>query len=440
MNFFKFREHSCQTNFSTLKLSEIVYHNKHLENDISSEYKKGSLKYLGLDFDNQIELKANYYIGLRWFKWKENDIHHKDVIQVFPKRNIDFETMLVTCLNNSIVANQMEKSYEIFTEEPFIQIEKNSDDLITIFVIIDYLYKIRNIVHKGLKKDFIKITRNLTGKIKGKINVSKTIRRNILQANKTYCSYHIHSIDCLENRILKAGLLIASKYLNQFCSQQKLFDLLNFNRGAFHLVSTQEISPKDFLKVKQSSFYKEYSPALKLARILLSRFGWKINFDISHQEHFIPPFYINMPELFERYCEVKLRETVSSENLMVGYGQHDPSSTTEVKNPELRPDFILPQQNMIIDSKYKYWIEGSDIEALNYKNSRIISRDDLQQVSLYSRHRKILNKLDNSNYPPKLVFIFPHNKGNVDIDFSLLNKEIGNLFEIYSYPLYVPQD
>jgi 5-methylcytosine-specific restriction endonuclease McrBC regulatory subunit McrC len=442
MNFFQFKEHGYQINSSHLKLSDIVNRNKNLQNDISSEYQKGSLKYLGLEFDNNpIEIKANYYIGLRWFEWNEDNITHKDVIQVFPKRIIDFNNMLVTCLNNPIVANHMENSYEIFTEEPFIQIEKSSYDLITPFVIIDYLYKIRDIVHKGLKKDFIVITRNLTGKIKGKINVSKTINRNILQPNKTYCSYHIYSIDCLENRILKAGLLIASKYLIQYSSKQQLFDLLNFVKSAFQLVSKQEISPKDFLKVKESSFYKEYSPALKLARILLSRFGWKINFDISYQKQFIPPFYINMPELFERYCEVKLRETVSNANLMVGYDQHNPSSRTEVKTPELRPDFLLPKQNMIIDSKYKYWIAGNDIESLDYKITKIlINKDDLQQISLYSRHRKILKKLNNNAIPPKLVFIFPHVQGHKTIDFSFVNREVGNLYEIYCYPLTVPQD
>ncbi|MFW6046654.1 MAG: 5-methylcytosine restriction system specificity protein McrC [Candidatus Woesearchaeota archaeon] len=374
MNFFQFKEHGYQIDSSHLKLSDIAHHNKNLQNAISSEYQKGSLKYLGLGFDIQTVLKANYYIGLRWFEWQEDNIFHKDVIKVCPKRTIDFEKMLRECLNDAVVTNHMENSYQIFTDEPFIPIEEPSEDLITPFVIIDYLFKIRNIVHKGLKKDFIKVTQNLNGKIKGKINISKTIKRNIFQTNKTYCSYYIHSIDCLENRILKAGLLIASKYLNHFCSQQNLFDLLNFTQSAFQFVSTEEIRPKDFLKVKQSSFYKEYSPGLKLAKILLSRFGWKINFDVSYQKHFIPPFYINMPELFERYCEVKIRESLSNADLLVGYDQYNPSSKTEVKNPELRPDFLLPKQNMIIDSKYKYWTESiGATTTLNYR----IDKEDL---------------------------------------------------------------
>ncbi len=239
------------------------------------------------------------------------------------------------------------------------------------------------------------------------------------------CSYQINSINCLENRILKTTLLKINSYFKSIhIAEPEMENLLTNALYDFQEVESIEINFPDFSRLHGNPFFKEYKPALELAKIILKRFSYSNNLERLDQTRYTIPFYINMPELFERYCEVLLRSQYK--NVKAGY-QRDGKSETRSGKFKIRPDFLLPDENMIVDSKYKYWLEPQNI-----------SKEDISQLSLYSRHEGILKKLGKNSSRPTLQFIYPKDEGEQNIDFSnSANKKEKEIIDCFRYPLNI---
>lgn len=373
-------------------------------------YEEGDKKYLGLhqEFSSgQLILKSYYYIGCRWF-----DEQKEEYIRISPKKTkdkkqADYLKMFLICLKDPIVSKKMDGCYEIKFNEKWIDIKDNKDE-ITPFLILHFLSVVKKISQKGLKKGYVKVTENLTSKIKGKILIKQTIKHNHFKnrLDKTVCNHQIFTVDCLENRILKTALMQSSKYLHGIDNNDDLSKLLKYNLSSFEMVDSQDVQNSDFVKIKHSPFYKEYKEALKLAQMIFKRLGFTLNSKYSNDSYKIPPFCIDMPELFERYVEVKLREK---------YPEIIDGNREGKFEFNMRPDFLLPSKNMILDAKYKYWYAKAN-EDNDFK-------EDYQQLSLYSRAKNIRKRilLENSNEEANLVFIYPvlqtDNELNLDIEF-----------------------
>jgi 5-methylcytosine-specific restriction endonuclease McrBC regulatory subunit McrC len=374
---------------------------------LTTEPKK---KYLGLHFcfnNNTFEkeIRAFYYVGICWLHPKEH------YLQVNPKiENLDFLKMFMDCLSNPTVAKHFEKSYKIFFDEPLIPINSNKID-ITPLLIAHFLIIIKRICKKGLKKGYVTINKNLSGQIKGKPDIKNNIKRNLAtnRQDKCFCNYQIHTFDCLENRILKSALRQVGKFLFSIPNNKNLISLFNFSKSSFEIVSEIKINSTDFKNIKHSAFYPEYKQALDLAFMIFKRLGYNPQQNDNKLKN-TPPFYIDMPELFERYVETKLRKE-NYKDLKVGYSHNN--SETKSSSWELRPDFLLPKR--IIDAKYKNWY---------IKNTDTDFKDDFQQLALYSRTKKIRNKIEiDENENPELIFIYPMQNGSENIDLENIVEE-----------------
>lgn len=396
--------------------------------EFNNLYEKKDKKYLGLHQEftsGQLVLKSYYYIGYRWI-----DEQREEYIHISPKesngKQADYLKMFLTCLKDPIVSKKMDDCYDIKFNEKWIDTEGDKDEM-TPFLILHFLSVVKKISQKGLKKGYIKVTENLTSKIKGKILLNQTIKHNHFKnrLDKTVCNHQIFTIDCLENKILKTALMQSSKYLQGIDNNDEISKLLKYNLSSFELVGSPDIQSSDFAKIKHSPFYKEYKEALRLAQMIFKRFGFTLNSSYSSNNYKIPPFYIDMPELFERYVEVKLRERYK-DSLVVGYSQKNGNSYTW----GLRPDFIVKSEKLIIDAKYKYWFSNTN------KNNKF--KDDFQQLSLYSREHKIreIIGLKDSNEVATILFIYPKIDGKefIDDNFNLKSdSEVESKFnEIYT--------
>ena len=371
-------------------------------------FKEGNKKYLGLhqEFqDSKIVLKSYYYIGYRWL-----DEEKEEFIRIAPKKynnnkQADYLKMFLECLKDPIVSNHLDETYKIFFNEKWINIDDKQDE-ITPFLILHFLKIVSFISKKGLKKGYIKVQENLTSKIKGRILISKTIKQNFFKnrPDRTVCEHQIFTTDCIENQILKTALLQCGRHLHGI-GDDDISKLLKHNLKSFELVSQKEIFDSDFAKIKHSAFYKEYKEALKLAQMIFKRFGFALNSSRQNASRKIPPFYINMSELFERYTEVYLRK-IYKDKLLPGYGMGNGFKTSV---GELRPDFIVENEKLIIDAKYKYWFDN---------NNNKYFKDDFQQLSLYGRVKEIreIIGLKDSNEIAKILFIYPKTDGKKCID------------------------
>jgi 5-methylcytosine-specific restriction endonuclease McrBC regulatory subunit McrC len=393
-------------------------------------YDKQNPKYLALhqEFDGyEVKLKSYYYIGYRWL-----DEENKEYIHISPKIHngyqADYLKIFLICLKDPIVSKHLDETYKIFFNEKWIEPKSSKNDEITPLLILQFLQIVKNISTKGLKKGYVKVTENLTSKVKGKILINQTIKQNHFKnrVDKTVCNHQIFTVNCLENQILKTALLQCSRNLHGI-NNKEISKLLKLNLNSFELVNSKEVFNSDFAKIKHSPFFKEYKEALKLAQMIFKRFGFNLNSKNTNINHTkIPPFYINMPELFERYVEVKLREKYK-DNLKAGYGM---GKGCKISIGELRPDFVVKNKKLIIDAKYKYWFKQDD------KNSNF--KDDFQQLSLYGRVVKIRDDigLKDSFEEAKILFIYPRidGKESIDDDFEIEN----DFTNIYKFGIKIP--
>lgn len=379
-------------------------------------------KYLGIHQELEagvIKLKSYYFIGYRWFN--EDD---EKYIHIAPKYHqgaqADYLKMLVECLKDPVVSKKLSDSYKIFFQEKWIEIHDEQDE-VTPLLILYFLKIVKNITQKGLKKGYVRVTENLSSKIKGKILINQTIKHNHIKnrLDKTVCNHQVFTVNCLENKILKTALTQCSRNLHGL-NNDDIGKLLKQNINAFELVNTREIFESDFSKIKHSPFYKEYKDALNLAKMIFKRFGFALNSSNKQHYHKIPPFYINMPELFERYVEVQLRK----QYVDIIDGNRDMKFEFD-----MRPDFLLPSKKMILDAKYKYWYDKT-VEDVAFK-------DDYQQLSLYARACKVRQRINLSNHEEAiLLFIYPKIGGEKEIKFDFSDN--GKFRKIHRIGIQIP--
>ena len=387
--------------------------------------------------DNTYLLHTSYFIGIDWLN-KNKDV----AVYVEPKPDsddikIDYMQMLISCIRNSEVASHMKNLYEIKFNEGFIEIEHRKD-LLTPLLVVHFLNLLKIIVRKGLKKSYYKIERNLNSKIKGKVNISQTIKENILKNKplKTVCQYNEFGFNNIENRLLKHTLLFVKKYLSIFPNfsafSKDIMPIFNYCLPAFHEVD-ENIEIKSIKGLKTNVFYKEYSEAIRLANLILKRFQYNIkNIEDQSKKVKIPPYWIDMAELFERYCEIKLRKIFEPEDIKVGYSYGE-GNDIRSSIGSIRPDFIV--KGIVIDAKYRLlYLNGWD-------------KDNMAQLSLYSRNKEIRARASlQNNEEPKIVFLYPSISSKEDCsidDIQTLDKlgkdyKSEDFYETYKIPIQLP--
>ena len=386
--------------------------------------KKGEAIYPFLLWVSQehITLKTDYYVGVDWLIGEE-------YIYVAPKMNhreegveINFLKMLLEIYTSDIEVKHTQDLIKIYWKEPQITIEQQKDFL-TPFLVIQFLQLLKRIVRKGLKKSYYKEEENLCSRIKGKIQIGKHLKQNVFKNKLTshICQYQAFGVDSIENRFLKKVLQFVISFKNThstlFVGNEAAIDeLITYCTPYFELIS-EEFNVENLKNITINPFFKKYKEAIEIGKHILKRFSYNIT-ETTQQKVAIPPFWIDMPKLFELYVYVKLQEQFGRE--AVTY--HLTADYTEL-------DFLLntPTQKMVIDAKYKPV----------YEDSRVI--DDIRQVSGYARLEKVYKRLglEGSNELIDCLIIYPSLEENRV--FNLENKsKITEYRNIYKLGVSIP--
>lgn len=380
------------------------------------EHYKGSIKEQNLQFDeesyaykfsknkddgfcfslgkikNEWTLNTGYYLGLSWLD------ENKYALLINPKLNnnpqepdtiqIDYYKMLFSCLDHPEIVDEIEELFEIKWDEPTIEIE-NKEDVLTPFLIIQFLTLVKSIARKGLKKSYYKVEKNLNSKVKGKVLIGSTIKHNLLKYKflNTYCEYEEFGVNGLENRLLKKTLCFINIYLpnrlkqNQFNYFQ---ETLNYITPAFENVS-DKIDLREIRFTKNNAFFKEYDQAIRLAKVILKRFSYNIS-NVAKEKIETHPFWIDMSKLFELYTFGLLKDRFGKD-VKYHFTHHGNELDYILNSGELK---------MVIDAKYKRY------------DSRKVENSDVRQVSGYARLEKVYNYLGKT-YPESIdcLIIYP---------------------------------
>jgi 5-methylcytosine-specific restriction enzyme subunit McrC len=350
-----FEKYKLKTVFSTLP-QPILFNN--------------DLEKVCFKVNNDGTISNGYFIGTDWL------IPNQTAVFVEPKINeredvqIDFLKMLFDAMSNNEVTEKVQSLYEIKWKELPIKINQNQD-LISPFLVVQFLRTLKTIVQKGLKRSYYRKTYNLENKIKGKVLVAHTIKHNLVKHKKlsNICSVEEFGFNGFENRLLHKALEFCKSFSNNHpMLKQKIFvqELIGYCSPAFKSVS-KEVDIAQVKKIRPNPFFTEYSYAIRLAKDLLRRFSYNIN-TTSNRIVAIPPFWIDMSKLFELYVYGKLKNKFPGSNEVV----HEKYIGGRY------PDFLLrsekDSQYMVIDAKYKPGY-----------SDRNIFIEDARQVSGYAR-------------------------------------------------------
>ena len=371
--------------------------------------------------EEKITLASHYYIGIDWLAtgaplYVAPKMNHKS-----QEKEIDYLRMLSEVYKAPIAAEYTQDLIKIYWKEPQITIEQQKDFL-TPFLVIQFLQLLKRIVRKGLKKSYYKEGENLCSRIKGKIQIGKHLKQNVFKNKLTshICQYQAFGVDSIENRFLKKVLQFVISFKNThstlFAGNEAAIDeLITYCTPHFELI-LEEFNVESLKNITINPFFKEYKEAIEIGKHILKRFSYNIT-ETTQQKVAIPPFWIDMPKLFELYVYKRLQEQFGRE--AVTY--HLTADYTEL-------DFLLntPDYKMVIDAKYK----------TIYEDSRVI--DDIRQVSGYARLKVVYNKLKiEEDRLIDCLIIYPTLEQNADFNITD-KKEIPEYKGIYKLSISVP--
>jgi 5-methylcytosine-specific restriction enzyme subunit McrC len=362
-------------------------------------------------------LRLSYYIGLDW-------INETNAIYVQPKVNAantkaDYLAMLCSSLKHSDVVGETENLYQINFEQPHIEIEQKKD-LLTPLLIVHFLQVTRIIVKKGLKKGYYPVEENLNARLKGKVLTAKNIRSNIFknQPLKTLCSYNEFGYNTLENRLIKKTLKFIQRYSAQQPSlRNNVAELLKFCLAPFDFVN-ENVELNTIKATHVNPLFKEYRVAVKLAKLILKRFGYNINTIDNNKTVSMPPFWIDMSRLFELYVLGKLKDRFRD-----GVKYQFTKRWNEL-------DYLVntADYKMIVDAKYK----------LKYGHTYII--DDIRQISGYARLSAVSQELGKEEDEIiDCLIVYPDQDAGDELGESMLAERINGFNRFYKMPIKLPQ-
>lgn len=417
-------EHAKQriaSNGHVFKEQEIAFHNEEGADVLCLKVAQNK----DVHGENTCSLTTGYYVGVDW-------IDEQHAVVVAPKINedaahTDYITLLTSCMH--VFSNDIKHTdlFEIKFDSPYVQIEKHQD-LLSPLLIAYFLQLVKAIVKKGIRKSYYKVENNLRSRIKGKILIPKTLKKNVFkgEALKNYCAYDEFGPNNTENQILKKTLLIIRRFISGFpLFNQQLGSSLNLCLSAFEQVDS-DVDVKGIASFKHNPLFKEYGQALELSKLILARFGYNeaIITGRKTDKVAVPPYWINMPMLFELYVLAKLKQQYGNAVNFQALGSFG-----------WRPDFLLAteQQKIIIDAKYKP----------RYQAESKGSADDIRQISGYARDSKILKQLDlnedeQQRKPVDCLIIYIDQSASEALPDDLLQTKINGLVNFYKLPIRLP--
>ena len=326
---------------------------------------------------NPYRFETSYFVGVDWIVENQLPIYVKPKLDD-NNSEVNYIKMLFDILKEPENYKHLDLLCEINFEKPTISIEQKQD-LLTPLLLIQYVNLLKKIVQKGLKKSYYTVTKNLNSRIKGKILLNETLKKNHFN-NKmlfNYCQYTEFGINSTENKILKKALdfSIAAMQNLKGIDTDKINGLFNYIQPAFIRVDN-EVNIEELKTIKPNKLYKEYEQALKFAKHILKRYGYNIS-NVNSTVVKTPPFWIDMSKLFELYVFSKLKEKFTLHNEV----------TYHKKFNYLEPDFIVNTKDgsykMVVDAKYKPQYEDGNI-----------STEDIRQISGYARLKKVYDFLE----------------------------------------------
>lgn len=389
-------------------------------------------KYLGLNWTLSGYIKSGYYIGATWL------VENERAAVVVPKmQDIDFVDMFISALSvdSDPVADYFGKCYDIDFEASRIEVPTQLCQ-VTPLIVLHYIKLLEDLVKHGLKCGYVNQEENLNSKIRGRVYIPAHIQHNVCsqREDRVFCRYQEYTVDIPENRLLKRALKFSCQIVSSYKSfRHKKAELqvrLNKLNTSFANVS-EDVDASQVPRVHHNKLFRYYAEAIRVAKMILRRYDNSIT-RINDETNFSPPFWIDMPRLFELYVYSKLKKVYFEQIKFQVAG----------RGGKRKCDFVKTgtAESLILDAKYKPYYTGET--SVNW--------DDIQEISGYARDELILEKMGwtkngeiNVTDVPPCVVIYPEYENEEETFDSnyLLNKaeRIDGYTNFYKVAVNVPK-
>jgi 5-methylcytosine-specific restriction endonuclease McrBC regulatory subunit McrC len=275
------------------------------------------------------------------------------------------------------------KFFEIMDKDPKVPVDAEHQKDFLIFQIVLFMNRLHELCQKTIRYQPVFVKENLLGKVKGRILINEQLRVNeaVGRQDRMYCQFQKLSIDCLENRILKAAMEKSMRYLAQkglITSLSHLTEQYAYCSRILQSVTLTDIRPQDFRGLRFNGVFRLYKKATELAKPIIEGIGLADSDIENNKITEVPPYYINITLLFEYYCRVLVKEAL---NAIGGYSLKeyytfkeinsrkyqdfnvfDDDKKSGILSPFLIPDIWIEKRDekrYILDVKYTDLESGS---------------------------------------------------------------------------------
>jgi 5-methylcytosine-specific restriction enzyme subunit McrC len=247
--------------------------------------------------------------------------------------------------------------------------------LLEIFIFM-FLEELVKLVQNGIKSDYVQKEENLKF-LKGKLKISEQIKQNSVHKERFFVEYEEFCSDRVENRLIKTTLEYLYKKSKSNKNQQRIREFL----FVFDEIKISHNIKTDFEKIKPNRQMKDYEQVLLWCKTFLlenSFSPYKGN-DLA----FALLFDMNL--LFESYVYNYLRKSGKFENIKNQHKEHHLAYEDGKGKFALKPDIVINDGKIIIDSKWK---------ILSVDKSNLgLSQSDMYQLYAYGKKYQNCKKL-----------------------------------------------
>ena len=240
-----------------------------------------------------------------------------------------------------------------------------------------YLYRLAQFVRRHLREDFRRVEENLVGRVRGRVRIADQVQQNMVRAraDRMVCEFTVLGRDTQENRILKAALEAALRWLHLqplAVVPGQVWHWGALAHAALTAVPVQRIGPRDWATARRHGAMRHYAEPLALAKLVLTRLHLDPSGAATENQHTLP-FFLDANRLFEAWIGVCLGKA----GCQIFAQREGGLNLSDRYRWKFKPDFLVslndPAGRAIVDAKYKKLA------------SERLDNSDLFQVIGYSR-------------------------------------------------------
>jgi len=356
--------------------------------------------------NNQEVLQAQNYVGIIQLK-------SGITIEILPKitnleNNID-DTKKILIKMLKTLKNSPFKTFQL------ANLKTEKMPLLEIFIQM-FLDELAILVRKGIKSDYINIEENQSF-LKGKLKINEQLKYNFIHKERFFINFDEYLPDRIENKIIKTTLLKIYDIAISFSIKQRIRTFLFIFDQVEKILNLNYSNFLKNLKIDRTINYYEtvllWCKTFLLKESFTPYSGKNIAFALLFDMNSLFESYVS--DWIKKHCNhsVKLQDTT---NYLVD----------KPKKFQLRPDIVLDDGEVIMDTKWKL-----------VKCEEDISQTDLYQMFAYASKYKNCEKVY-IVYPfEKNVFLPEYNtvvcEKNVKIIpvFFDLSKDCMNIYKSF---------